>query len=273
MSRRTPLKSQRPSYSSRGRDYLKVAVRSMRAASRGPRPSQLAVLRGARGATEVKSVDNLNGQPNAIPFNTAGIVVSPLGSAATPTGGYPVEGAGFYNRIGRRIRMMSLQISGQIAPSTGNAAAVNEQFARVLVVYDRQPNGAFPSVADVLTNYDEAGGTSAAQPAFQHINMNNRDRFQILRDRKIILPPLGINGATPAAQTNIVVDANSSTGNKFLFEEFIRLNGAEMHSKASTGVIGDISTGSIFVLCVSSADSNATAAWTLYMTCRLKFLD
>lgn len=256
---------------------LAAATQLVRASARSQargmgRVTQLAILRGARGATETKSVDNLNGQPLVVGFNTAGIIVSPLGSAATPTGGYPTEGAGFYNRIGRRIRMKSLQISGQIAISGGNAAAIAAQFARVMVVYDRQPNGAFPSVSDVLQNYDQAGATSANQTAFQHLNMNNRDRFQVLRDRKLILPPLGINGVT-AFSDQLVVDPNLGDNTTFLFKEFIKLNGAEFHAKASTGLIGDIATGSIFLLVISSADANATAGWQVQLTSRLKFLD
>lgn len=163
------------------------------------------------GPTELKSTDQAT---TAIAFLTAGtvaLVVAP-----------PLEGASFYQRVGRRIRMKSIELRGEIQPSNGNAAAVTRQFARLLVIYDRQANGALPAVADILTGYNAAGATSST--VYDGLNMNNRDRFLVLRDRKLYLPPLGINGATPAASQGVALVGNRDNED-LLIREFIKLKG------------------------------------------------
>lgn len=252
----------------------RAQLQAYRAAFRQPGVSRQAIMRvtNPRAHFEIKAVDSQGGAGCVFDFLTAGTVYNALAAtSAAPTLGNPVEGSSFYNRIGRRIRMKSLQITGTIRPSNGNAAAVPDQFGRLLVIYDRQPNGALPSLADIITNYDEAGTTGST--AHAGINLNNRSRFVVLRDRRFYLPPLGINGATPAAQQGVTMVPTDDTS--FLFREFIKLGGLETQYKASTatGPIGDISTGSLIIATVSTADANATSAWRFTGNVRLRFED
>lgn len=241
--------------------------------ARGGYVSRQAIRRyGTAGSIEVKSVDTQGGQGTYnIPAN--GVVVNwGATTSAAPTLGNPVEGSSFYNRIGRKICMKSVHIVGAILPSNANAGAEPAQFARFLVLYDRQPNGALPSVADVLNNYDESGTTSSS--VFSGLNMNNRDRFVVLRDRKFYLPALGVNGATPANVQGVQIDPNVSD-HSFIFRDFIPLKNLEMHFKANSanGPIGDVSTGSLIYLLISESDANATSAWQLQCNSRLRFVD
>lgn len=221
-------------------------------------PANLYAPRGT-GATELKCVDTQGSVTS--PFNTIGLVTLVLNP--------PVEGASFYNRIGRRIRMKSLHINGWIQPSGGNAAAVPPQYARILVLYDRQANGALPAGSDILQAYNAAGGTS--NTFIDGLNMNNRDRFTILRDRKVVLPALGVMGATATSQTNLDPDPNLKKS--LNYQEFIKLKGLETHFKASAGGVGDISTGALLMMTITYQDANATAAWQLQYGARLKFYD
>lgn len=211
------------------------------------------------GATELKSTDQALTVSPIMTAGTISLVVAP-----------PLEGASFYQRIGRRIRMKSLEIRGEITPNNTNAAAVPQQFARIMVLYDRQTNGALPALADILTGFNAAGATTST--VWDGLNMNNRDRFTVLRDRKLILNGLGINGATPANITGLSPDPNVDN-TSYVFREFIKLKGLETHFKASAGGVGDIATGSIVLLTVSSADANAAPAWQLAYGARLKFYD
>jgi len=52
------------------------------------------------------------------------------------------EGASFYQRIGRKISMKSIYLTGYIYPVGNNAAALVEDYNRIIVFYDRQPGGA-----------------------------------------------------------------------------------------------------------------------------------
>jgi len=256
---RQVLRSAAAAQASRNRSFNRMQALRMSNATRVP----AGLYASARtGATELKSVDWLPTTAQ-LPFKTAGTVTFIVG---------PQEGSGFYNRIGRRIRMKSLELRGMITPSAGNAAAVVQQFARLLIIYDRQTNGAAPTLADVLTDYDNAGATTSSDKS--GLNMNNRDRFIVLRDRKLILPALGINGATPAAVSALQVEANNQNPG-LVIHEFIKLKGLETHFKASSNptVVGDVATGGLFAVVISSADANATAAWVIALEGRLKYFD
>ena len=56
----------------------------------------------------------------------------------------------------------------------------------MLVVYDKQPNGALPTYATVMQTRDNAG--AASNTAFSDPNFDNKERFTILRDTTFVLP-------------------------------------------------------------------------------------
>jgi len=212
-------------------------------------------------ATSIKSCDGVAG--------TIGFSV--IGSSQPTCLIIPKLGAAFFNRLGNRTRGISLQITGIVNPSLGNAAAEVEQLGRIIIYYDRQPNGANPAPSDIIASYDAAG--SSATTAYDGMNMNNRDRFVILRDRKMYLPPLGISGATPAAQQGVFVDPNT-TNHSFMYNEYIKLMNMEtLYNSVNGGTIGDISSGAFGIHVFSSTDTNATPAWQFTFNVRFKFLD
>lgn len=204
------------------------------------------------GATELKSVDSIVSGDFDLP-GTITLAVPP-----------PVEGSGFNNRIGRRIRMKSLQLRGFIYIDNTNAAVRNPGLLRLMFVYDRQPNGAVPSVADLLLTTDPSGATGST--VYAGVNMNNRDRFFVLRDRTIPIPPLGINGVASTTVGTMVYGPPS----ELKIEEFINLRGLEAHFKATTGAVTDIATGSIIMLTHSTYTD---CGYSCSMSTRLKFYD
>lgn len=246
-------------------------VQSFRAADRTQRavayrrPAVPAAMYSAPRATELKAVDTV---ATTYSFNTAGAV------AAAPLN-VPVSGAAFYQRIGNKIAMKSLQLRGLIIPSNGNAAAVTEQICRVIIYYDRQANGAAPAVSDILLSTTSAGATSSQ--SYDFVNMNNRDRFLILMDEQVLTPAVGINGATAASTVTQAIDLNGNAGGaeqgQFNINRYIKLKGLEAQYKASAGNIGDIAAGAIGVLTIGISDANATSAWVLNMSSRLRYTD
>lgn len=169
-------------------------------------------------------------------------------------------GTSFTNRIGRKVCLKSLYLTGQWAAEAAGALNV---FARLVVVYDSQPNGALPTWSDVMKCYDQSTtGTSAS--SYDQINMDNRDRFRILMDERKVLP------ATAAG----ISDGNPSpTANELLVQRFIPLHNLETQYKAdsSPAVIGDISTGSLLILTLG--DAAVASGWQFYGTVRLRFTD
>lgn len=221
--------------------------------------------------TEIKSVDGNSYSTEA--GGTAINLVSPAGGAAAQVLMLmPLEGSSFYNRIARRTRGISLEVRGHIKPTLANAAAKGLQYARIMIIYDRQANGAVPALSAILSDYDFGGNqTTFSQSG---VNMDNRDRFLIIRDRKFLLPPIGINGVAPTTTSVGITTTNADMKDSCMnFTEFIKLNGLETQYKASSGGgIGDVSTGSFLIVAIDETDTS-TSGWALTFHTRYKFYD
>lgn len=126
------------------------------------------------------------------------------------------QGTTATTRIGRKILMKSINIQGVVATSTGNTA-------RILIVYDKQPNGAVPLATDVLT--------SNTLMAMQ--NLDNRDRFIILAD------------IFPYDQEENIANPSASSG--FGWKRYIKCN-LETIYNGTLGTIADITTGSLLIM-------------------------
>lgn len=181
--------------------------------------------------------------------------------------GGPVQGAAPYQRIGSKIMNKSLHMRGII---TCNATSL-EDLGRIIVVYDRQADGAAPAFADLIKATTAAGATSSG--AMDGVNMDNRLRFKVLVDEQIRFPAV-----TNAAGAGVLTNSGNqfdATGNasaaKWNFERYIRLpEGVVTHYKATAGGIGDVATGSIVLFCVSY---DQDACWAFDWSCRLRFDD
>lgn len=180
-----------------------------------------------------------------------------------------LEGAAFYNRIGRKVNMKSLHLVGDITkqrieePSPGSTT---ESYARLMILYDRQPNGSFPTPQDILTDYDATGTTSST--AYSGLNMNNRDRFIVLRDTRISL-------CSPTDADMIASDSTLTTSKREL-NYFVPLKDLESVYKASTGAIGDLTTGALYFFFVSddpSAPPSTYPGWIVEFKARLRYGD
>jgi len=92
------------------------------------------------------------------------------------------QGSGVSMRVGNKIVIKSLRITGTITKGEG-ATVADDGMVRVLVVYDKQTNGAAPSVSTIISNIG-TGGASAT--AFNSpININYKNRFVTLRDQYV----------------------------------------------------------------------------------------
>lgn len=215
-----------------------------------------AVLRGAR--PEIKSVDI--GQNGGTPPQVKVISTTALFYGLNLV----QEGSSFYNRVGRKIMMRSLHFVGNLVP-TGNAATVND-FLRIMLIYDRQPNGAFPAASDVLLDTSNDGTVTTT--SYSNLNMNNAERFQVLRNIKWGIP---VNKGALDMSTYPIIDFHQE---RTTVNEFIRLNNLETHFKSSSSpaVVGDISTGGLFLM-VFGNTAAASAAYEIAFNARLRYHD
>jgi len=149
------------------------------------------------------------------------------------------QGATVANRIGNKIVIKSIHFKGTIA----NQVLANLAVARVAIVYDKQPNGAFPAFTDMFI--DQPAG---AANTYSGLNIANKSRFQIVRDQFFNLD---------SAQSQI------HTLNWYMKGRW------EVEYGANAGNIGDFRTGSIYLLAVyvGAVVNLATSS------CRIRYYD
>ncbi len=108
------------------------------------------------------------------------------------------EGYAVTQRVGNKIKMISLELNlFMTAYTLVNIQPFSPviQNSRVLIVYDKEPNGKYPTWQDVMDlaksqHYDDPDpGDSSSY--FQ--NVNNIKRFEIIYDRVIIQPSYGVD--------------------------------------------------------------------------------
>jgi len=155
-------------------------------------------------------------------------------------------GTDFTDRIGRKVCWKSLLVQGHII-NEGDPSTTN--LCRIMIVYDSQPNGALPALTDVLT-----AATSTAP-----LNLNNRDRFRVLMDKRFAL------GSVSTTATQAVSDRTTA-----LIHKYKKLN-LETIFDATTAAIGSIQTGSIFCLTVGTVAAGTT--YEFQGSIRLRFND
>jgi len=157
------------------------------------------------------------------------------------------QGDDINNRHGRRIQNKSVHIQGFLAAVD---ATTVDSLCRLMVVYDKQPNGVALTIADVLT--------AVTASAFN--KLDNRDRFVVLADKKI---PLG-------GTDNTATQAVGHSPGTIAVNIHRRINLPTTH--IGTGAtIASIGTGSIYMLTVGTAAPNAGGKFTL--DCRTRYTD
>lgn len=184
-------------------------------------------------STELKNID--------VSLTTGSNIFVPASTAGVVTLLNGVaQGTTATTRLGRRITMRSLFIKGDVsmAPTTTGAAPL-----RILIVYDMQTNATAPVATDVLT-LDQINSP---------MNLSNSRRFKTLCD--IEIPCLGAQG--PQAVQ---------------WSRYIKLNHAVEFNTGSAGTVGDIQTGSVYMLTYQNGGLLVANPTTLVYT-RIRFSD
>lgn len=207
---------------------------------------------------EVKSVD-LIGAPITLNLSTtAGFQL--LNGTQT--------GTGFWNRIGRKIQMKSLHLTGAWSADNGTISPDPHQFEylRIMVVYDAQPNGSTPPISAILQNRGDDG--TAYTNAISGVNMDNADRFRILADiRWTNFDDSVAPGEAGEAMMN-------GYNQELLVNRFINLRGLETvySGSANPATIAQITTGALYLITFGN-NIAAKAPFSFTFNARLRFCD
>lgn len=200
-------------------------------------------------APEIKALD----VPAAV-YNCNGTaVITPLNLIQT--------GSTFCNRIGRKVEMKNIRVSGRL----NQIRSVNiSDYVRIMIIYDRQTNGAVPSISDILQSTDQT--TTNSTSILSGLNLNNRDRFVVIRDLRIAAPPFNDANETVGATDPLTVATN--------IDLFAKIPGYVTQYKAdsSPAVIGDIASGGLYLVTFGGIAAGSEG-YNAYLECRLRYLD
>lgn len=206
----------------------------------------------AQRSVELKAVDTASGGVNAfgsVDFDQSAPVLFLLNGIAA--------GTDFYNRVGRKVKLRSLLFRGDVyAADTTTSGAMS---IRVALVYDGQANGAAITHSDVFNSVD-SGGTTGSR-AYSGVNLNNRDRFKILKDWSFTLAPVALNAA-----------GNGGYHNRRVFKAYIPLNLDEVFS-GTGATISSIQTGALYLIALCDASTTGDDAATITWNSRVRFSD
>lgn len=150
------------------------------------------------------------------------------------------QGTTATTRLGRRIVMKSLLVNFQASLAATSAGSAT---IRLLCVYDCQTNATAPAATDVLLS------DAVTSP----MNLSNSRRFKTLFDE--VIPCIGTAGPQS-------VD----------IKRYIKMNMNTEFNTGSAGTVGDIQTGSVYVLAYC-AGALITASPTHSFYSRIRFQD
>jgi len=169
------------------------------------------------------------------------------------------NGAQDHNRLGDSVKNKSLYMTGFIRPLRTIAAS---DYVRIMVIYDRQPNGAIPTIGSVLASVDNSGAITST--ATDHTNISKRSRYQVLCD---IRQPLYAQTVTAGVLTNNAYNAPLDSIN---ISKYLKLHGLVTEYEGSAGTVADITTGSLHLLTLGTVAA-ASEGYELRASFRLRF--
>jgi len=150
-------------------------------------------------------------------------------------------------RVGRKCTVRSLQLRGKMTYVPG-AETNGANQAYLLVVLDKQCNGAAAAITDVMTSNDLASGM---------INLANSERFRVLRRMTYKFQ------AGAGIQAAFGRDVN-------MCDEFFKLN-LPLEYSSTTGAITELKSNNIFLIAGSDGGADDLVFFT--GTARLRYSD
>jgi len=191
-----------------------------------------------------------------IPINATAQVVQALNLVQ--------QGTGIAQRVGNKISLKSVRLRLYCNYTGVLGAATGPYYCRIMLIYDRQTNGAYPSLSSIL-GYARQDNTVATGTYLDNINPNQYDRYQVLMDKFHFLPTL-------TSDTD-----NTTTENGVIINEYVKLKNlsTQFNTTANPLTIGGISVGGLY-LCVWGSPAqaaNVSDNWQWNGTSRLRFYD
>lgn len=148
------------------------------------------------------------------------------------------QGTTVLTRIGNQILIKKIHLKFYIEGALfAQTPTIAMGVVRILLLWDKQPNGALPALSDILQS------TTNTTSITSSMDLDTVQRFNVLWDKRF-------------TYANQVTNVPFSEGNQY-HEYFVRTNLKTTYAAASAGDITDIRTGALLLVYVS--DSAAAA--------------
>lgn len=178
---------------------------------------------------EIKNIDTYQ---NVVNVTTAGVLTLLNGVAQGTT---PIT------RIGNETAATSIQFRAQYI---ANTAELSGTLVRMIIFWDRQPNGAAPTVATLLDS------SVITLPYLAPYHRDYQKRYKIVYDKTMVLNPGVESATTPATGVVTAVIAQER-----VLKKKLRL-GREVKYSGAGATVASIQTNSLYVLQISDAAQN-----------------
>lgn len=153
------------------------------------------------------------------------------------------QGAAVNNRIGNKIRVISLHLKATI--ELGGAAGTARD-VRIIVIFDRQSNSLAPSFANIYSSQN-AATNCMMDPSFF-------ERYSTVIDKRITL----------------VAGTDSDVG---VIDEYRKLSNDSMYTSSGTAGYGNIASGSFTLFFVSNEAASGSNLIDCSYFSRLRYVD
>jgi len=159
------------------------------------------------------------------------------------------QGDGQNERIGHKICIKKAMFRLRVNLLNQASATPTGATLRILIVLDKQCNGAVAAVADIITDADVYGFN----------NLDNTDRFVILKDKWVTVNPMTFASTGPTNALN---------------EKFVKINiplniPINYNATASTGALSTQRSNNILVCAASTSVNNVSLTGTY----RIRYTD
>lgn len=218
--------------------------------------------RSSRSSTaELKCLD----VPTTILPGAAGALT--IGTNALLLNG-TINGAAFSQRIGARLKMRSIQLQILFTENPSTLTATTVQFLRLMLVYDSATNGALMGFNDLLQQTDFNNVDTNNFDSFY--NMNNRDRFLVLWDKRVLFNRRVV--ANPVGAVAAGQDVNLTTAPSAVYKKYVKLRNLEtVYKNPSVATVAGIATGALVFLAISNL--GVVGFVNVQVTARMRFYD
>jgi hypothetical protein len=214
-----------------------------------------------------------------LPINNDGMdhAPAPVSNGAIQALNIIKQGYKVSQRIGNRVSLKSLRIRLQLYAYDNHLGVTTS--ARLVLIYDRQTNGAYPSNLTTASflwpqifsaqSTESNNNTDILPTQLMNIDVNSLERYVVLMDKTLELPPVGL------IESDMLMTGPSWNGEDtpFIIDEYIKLrNLTTVYNQLSDTTIEQIVTGGLYLISIGNI-VNATAPYAWQGTCRLRFHD